>query len=142
MWSPVDHDEHLSIGRLMFAQDEVDQRIASWFVERGLTIQQIANLMGAHYDAVKSWVEAGLLPASREPLEQGAPWVVELRDLVAFLQTYSPLALQAKACGSSTRGLTARLQSLGVSPIASEEHGRGALVKVSDLLTALSTAAP
>ncbi len=126
----------------MFAQDEVDQRIASWFVERGLTLQQIAALMGAHYDAVKSWVEGGLLPASREPLEQGAPWVVELRHLVTFLQTYSPLAWHAKTCGSSTRGLTARLQTLGVVPIASEEQGRGTLVKVTDVLMALEANQP
>ncbi|WP_213959582.1 TniQ family protein [Variovorax sp. dw_954] len=135
--TPVDHDEHLSIGGLMFAQDEVDQRIASWFVERGLTLQQVSAMMGAHYDAVKSWVDMGFLPASREPMEQGAPWVVDVRDMVTFLQTYSPLAWQAKSCSSSTRGLTSRLESLGVTPIASEDVGRGQLVKLSDVFTAL-----
>jgi hypothetical protein len=140
--TPVDHDEHLSIGGLLFAQDEVDQRIASWFVERGLTVQQVSAMMGAHYDAVKSWVDMGLLPASREPLEQGAPWVIDLRDLVTFMQSYSPLAWQATACDSSTRGLTTRLQRLGVTPIASEDLGRGSLVKLSDVFSAIGAAAP
>ncbi|KQR60939.1 hypothetical protein ASF94_17240 [Acidovorax sp. Leaf160] len=135
--TPVDHDEHLSIGELMFAQDEVDQRIASWFVERGLTLQQVSAMMGAHYDAVKSWVDLGVLPASREPLEQGEPWVVDVRDLVEFLQTYAPLARQAKSCRSSSRGLMSRLESLGVTPVASEDGGRGQLVKLSDMFTAL-----
>jgi len=138
--TPVDHDEHLSIGGLMFAQDEVDQRIASWFVERGLTLQQVSAMMGAHYDAVKSWVDLGVLPANREPMEQGAPWVVDLRDLVTFLQNYSPLAWQAKFCNSSSRGLTSRLEGLGVTPIASEDVGRGQLVKLSDVFTALKAA--
>lgn len=134
--TPVDHDEHLSIGGLMFAQDEVDQRIASWFVERGLTLQQVSALLGAHSEAVKNWIDLGLLPASREPMEQGAPWVVDLRDLVTFLQTYSILAWQAKACGSSTRGLTSRLHGIGVEPIVSDD--RGALVKVCDVFSGLS----
>ena len=135
--TPVDHDEHLSIGGLMFAQDEVDQRIASWFVERGLTLQQIAVLTGAHYDAVKSWADMGLLKTSREPMEQGAPRVVDLRDFVQFLQTYSALAWQAKACKSSSRGLSSRLQNLGVNTIDSLDTGRGTLVRMSDVFSAL-----
>ena len=121
----------------MFAQDEVDQRIASWFVERGLTLQQIAVLTGAHYDAVKSWADMGLLKTSREPMEQGAPRVVDLRDFVQFLQTYSALAWQAKACKSSSRGLSSRLQNLGVNTIDSLDTGRGTLVRMSDVFSAL-----
>jgi len=135
---PVDHDEHLSIGGLLFAQDEVDQRIASWFVERGLTLQQISSLMGAHYDAVKAWVEQGFLPATKEPLEQGSPWVVDLRDFVEFLQSYAPLARQAKSCGSSSRGLTSRLQAYGVSAHLADAGARGAIVKLSDVFSAVA----
>ena len=134
---PVDHDDCLSIGGLMFAQDEVDQRIASWFVERGLTIQQVSALTGAHFDAVRGWVEAKLLPATREPLEQGAPWIIDLRDLVTFLQTYAPLARHAKTCSSSTRGLVTRLRNIGVTPLASEGAERGVLVKLADVFNAL-----
>ena len=134
--TPVDHDAHFTIGELMFAQDEVDQRIASWFVERGLTVQQVSALTGAHFDAVKNWVDMKLLPASREPLEQGAPWVIDLRDLISFLQTYSSLAWQAKVCQSSSRGLTSRLNALGVTPIEPED-GRGAIVKLGDLFSAV-----
>ena len=135
--TPVDHDEMLNIGELMFAQDEVDSRIASWFVERGLTVQQVSGLTGAHYDAVKGWVDLGLLVATREPMEQGAPWVIDLRDLITFLQTYVPLAHQAKACNSTTRGLTSRLASFGVMPIEPEGAGRGSLLKLTDLLKGL-----
>lgn len=138
---PIGHDEQLTVGGLMFSQAAVDKRIASWFVARGLTLQQVSELTGAHYDAVAAWVERGLLPATREPLEQGAPWVVSLREFTNFLQTYVPLARQADTCNSSTRGLTSRLESLGVKPIE-PDAGRGSLLRLTDLWDALKDADP
>lgn len=134
---PIGFEEGLSIGGLRFAVDEVDQRIASWYVDRGLTAQQVAALTGAHYDAVKGWIEEGLLPATREPLDQGAPWVVDLRELITFLQTYAALAWQAKSCKSSSRGLTSRLERAGISPVDAEHSGRGTLVRIGDLFASL-----
>lgn len=136
---PMDYEEGLGIGGLRFAQDEVDQRIASWYVERGLTAQQVAALTGAHYDAVKGWIDAGLLPATQEPMEQGAPWVVDIRDLITFLQTYAPLAWQARQCESSSRGLVSRLERAGFCPVVLKQSGRGALVRISDLLGSLTS---
>ena len=94
---PVGDDGRDGVGGLMFLQADIDARVASWFVARGLTVEQVSGLMSAHYDAVKGWVEAGLLPATREPLEHGAPWVIELESLVTFLLTYAPLATQASS---------------------------------------------
>lgn len=131
---PVGQDECLSIGELIFSQSEVDKHVASWFVARGLTLQQISELMDTHYDAVKNWVDEGLLLATKEPLEHGSPWVVHLRDFVDFLQTYAPLARQAKECNSTTRGLTSRLTDAGIRPLE-PEGGRGTLVKITDLMT-------
>lgn len=135
---PIGHDENMTIGSMAFSQDAVDKRIGSWFVARGLTVEQISSLTGAHYDAVKAWIDMGLLPATREPLEHGSPWVIDLRDFTSFLQTYTPLAWQAKTCGSSTRGLTDRLERLGV-PVIEPPNGRGSLVKLPDLWIALKT---
>ena len=129
---PVAHDESFTIGGMLFSQGAVDKRIASWFVARGLTVEQISGLTGAHYDAVKAWVDMGLLPATREVLEHGSPWIIDLRDFTTFLQTYSPLAFQAKSCDSTTRGLTARLAKIGVTTI-DPPGSRGALLKLTDL---------
>ena len=129
---PVGHDENFTIGKISFSQQDVDKRIASWFVARGLTLEQVSDLIGAHYDAVKAWVDLGLLPATRDPLEHGSPWVVEIRELTSFLQTYVPLACQAKACQSSTRGLTERLKRRDIEPIE-PPGGRGSLLKLSDV---------
>lgn len=107
---PIGIDEGYAVGSLMFSQAEVDQRIASWHVARGLTAQQVSELLDEHYDAVKAWITEGLLPATREPLEQGAPWVIDLHDLIKFMQTYSTLASQAKSISSTSRGINSRLQ--------------------------------
>lgn len=133
---PVGIDEGYALGSLMFSQHEVDLRIASWHVARGLTAQQVSELLDEHYDAVKAWITAGLLPATREPLEQGAPWVVNLHDLIKFMQTYATLASQAKATESTSRGINSRLQQFGVDPIE-PEGGRGALVKLADIFSAI-----
>lgn len=133
---PIGIEEGFAVGSLMFLQDEIDKRIASWHVARGLTAQQVSALLDEHYDAVKAWITSGLLPATREPLEQGAPWVVDLHDLIKFMQTYATLASQAKATGSTSRGLNSRLQQLSVTPIE-PEGGRGALVKLADLFSAI-----
>ena len=74
--------------------------------------------------------------ATREPLEQGAPWVIDLHDLVKFMQTYATLASQAKATGSTSRGINSRLQQIAVDPIQ-PDGGRGALVKLADLFSAI-----
>ena len=129
---PVGHDDALSIGSMSFSQKDVDKRIASWFVARGLTLEQVSDLSGAHYDAVKEWVEMGLLAATKEPLEHGSPWVINLRDFTNFLQTYLPLAKQANDSNSSTRGLVTRLKRIKVNAIETP-HGRGALVKLQDV---------
>jgi hypothetical protein len=137
--NPVGHDESLTVGSLTFSQRDVDKRIASWFVAKGLTMEQVSDLTGAHNDAVKDWIGMGLLPATREPTEQGSPFVVDLRDLTTFLQTYTPLAWQANTCRSSTRGMTDRLSRMGVRTIV-PPNGRGALLKMNDLWASLKTA--
>lgn len=80
----------------------------------------------------------GLLPATREPLEHGSARVIDLRDFTSFLQSYTALASQSKACESSTRGMTARLTRPGV-PIIEPTNGLGTLVKLSDLWSALKS---
>jgi len=133
---PVGDDGAAGLGGLLFPVEQVDARIASRLVSKGLTVQQISVLTSAHYDAVAAWVKTGLLPATQLVGEHGSPWVVELKDLVGFLLTYTPLASLAGATGSSSRGLVAKLETIGVSVIA-PAGPRGALVKVSDLIESL-----
>lgn len=100
--APIGDDGAPGLGGLLFPVEQVDARIASRLVSKGLTLQQISVLTSAHYDAVAAWVKAGLLPATQMVGEHGSPWVVELKDLDGFLLTYTPLASMAGAAGSSS----------------------------------------
>ena len=130
---PIGQDGSLTIGGLMFSEAEVERRICSKYVARCLTLEQVAFLTNAHYDAVKAWIDIGILPARKEPLALGKPWVIELHDLVTFLQTYIPLAFQARALKSRSRSLVSSLQRVGVTAIK-PDGGRGALLRIPDLL--------
>jgi hypothetical protein len=127
------HDESDGVSGLMFDRSTIEERIASQFVARALTLQQVNVLTGLHYDALKNWVESGLLKAERRMDAQGSPWVIQLQSLLAFLMEYTPLSVQAAAIGSTSRGLTSRLTRSGV-PLQGADAQRGALVRISDLI--------
>jgi|GEM_PF-4514661 len=130
---PAGHDGSGVVGGLLFTKGSVQTRIASFAVQVQLNVQQISELTGAHYDAVKSWIDSGLLPASRSTDLQGQPWLVELSDLVQFLLHFSPLASLAKQVNSSSRGLAAALARRGLQTAAGDQQ-RGAVVRLSDLV--------
>jgi hypothetical protein len=137
---PVGDDGTPGLGGLLFAAKQIDARVASRLIAKALTVQQISVLTSAHYDAVLGWVKAGLLPATQLVDQHGSPWVVELQDLVRFLMTYCPLAGQAAAAGSSSRGLTSTLEKAGVE-VLNPTGPRGALVKVSGLIRSIRSKA-
>lgn len=134
--TPVAHDGTEGIGGFCFQRQAIESKVSSAYVERGLTLEQIKQLTSCHYDAVKAWVELGLLKATQSQAEQGSPWVVELKDLVQFLMTYTPLSHHATINGSTSRGITSKLEGIGVFPLA-PASGRGATVRLSDIFVAL-----
>jgi hypothetical protein len=131
-------DGSSGIGGLAFSRADVAQRISSRSLAPvTLTLQQVADLTGAHYEAVKGWAECGLLRAQRPGGQTASPWNVELQALVEFLMTFTPLAHQASVLGSSTRGLCAKLAQRDLKPV-NPEAIRGTLLRVSEILLAAS----
>ncbi|MBO9514130.1 MAG: helix-turn-helix domain-containing protein, partial [Variovorax sp.] len=133
--APVGHDGTGSAGGVLLSKEDVQTRIASFSFAADLTMQQVSDLVGVHYDAVKVWVDSGLLPACRAPDRQGRPLVIELRDLVAFLLEFSPLSCLAAQMGSSSRGITDTLSRRQVS-VMGKEAKRGVLVRIRDMVHA------
>lgn len=134
---PVAHDGSSGIGGFLFLRNAVEAKTSSAYVERGLTLEQIKELTSCHYDAVKAWVDMGLLRATQSKSEKGSPWVVDLKDLVQFLMTYTPLSHHASLSDSTSRGITSKLERMGVAPLTSAS-GRGTLLRMPDLLGALT----
>jgi hypothetical protein len=125
------HDGTGVIGGILFSKHQVQERIASFSVGVHLNMQQISALTGAHYDAVKTWVDTGVLPAKRTT-HQANPNLVDLRDFVQFLLEYSPLASLAPQLGSSSRGLAELFTRRDVQLVGQGER-RGVLVRIRDL---------
>jgi hypothetical protein len=130
---PAGQDGTNQLGGLLFAHADIQARIASRSVAVTLTLQQVSDLTAAHYDAVKTWAEWGLLRARREHQQQGSPWLVDLADLIDFLSTHLPLAKLASQTRLSSRGIAARFASRGIETIG-EAGRRGTLVRVVDLI--------
>jgi hypothetical protein len=129
---PTGHDGSGLLGGLLFSRDEVQARIASFSVQVLLTAQQISHQTGAHYDAVKAWIDTGMLPATQSLSLQGRPWMVKLRHFVQFLLHFSPLASLAEQLRSSSRGLADDLARRGVCTTGAMK--RGAVVRIGDLV--------
>lgn len=134
--SPIGCDGSSGIGGIAFRHADVAQRISTRSLTTvALTLQQVADLTGAHYDAVKGWAESGLLRAQRPSGETASPWTVELEVLVEFLMTFTPLAHQASALRSSSRGLCARLARRNLVPV-NPAAIRGTLFRLSEIFVA------
>lgn len=133
---PVGADSRFSVGGLQYSNEQLSKRISNRFYSITLSLKQVSFLTGAKYDAVKGWINMGLLPAAKDRFDGRAPWVIELQALLTFLQTYAPLAFHAKACQTSSRGLSTSLAHLGVRTVEPQE-GIGTLLKISDLLTTI-----
>jgi len=133
--SPIGHDGTGLAGGALFSKVEVQARVASFSIAADLTVQQVSDLLGVHYDAVKVWVDAGLLRARRVPDRQGRPLVIELRDLVGFLLEFTPLSSLAAQMGSSSRGITDTLARKQV-PVMGLDATRGVLVRIRDMVRA------
>ncbi|WP_232532906.1 hypothetical protein [Ramlibacter pinisoli] len=121
------------VGGMLFDKTEVHKHIASFSVKLQLNVQQISELAGVHYDAVKTWVDSGLLSAVRAPSLQGRPHVIDLQDFVRFLLEFTPLSCLASRMDSSSRGIADELARRGV-PLLGEGGKRGTLVRILDLV--------
>ncbi|MDM0046802.1 TniQ family protein [Variovorax dokdonensis] len=134
---PIGWDGSAGIGGLAFDHAEVARHISSRALcGTTLTLQQVADLTDTHYDAVKGWVESGILVAQRPQGGVASPWVVDMEALVQFLMTFTPVAHHAKVLGSSSRGLLARLSEREVRAVNPNAE-RGPLLRLSDLVSTL-----
>ncbi len=124
------------IGGLLFLQTDVDERLHSTTDMSRLTLERVSDLTGAHYDAVKGWVSDGILVAMQDKHAPGSPWLVDLPELIKFLMAYTPLAALATSAKTTSRGLQAKLHAAEV-PVIQASTGRGLVVKIRDIVSAL-----
>jgi hypothetical protein len=127
-----------TLGSFRYKVSEVKRYFGRPVLEAGLSVNQLAKLTGWKWESVRFWIDEKLLK-SHEIMLRGQPCrVVMPEQLLAFCQTYVPLATLAHAADSRSSALLERLGDIplvGGKPLPGGAI-RGALVKLSDLAQA------
>ncbi|CAB3760483.1 hypothetical protein B7G54_34710 [Burkholderia puraquae] len=124
-----------TLGELSFLMADVSQYFGTPLLESGMSIQQLAKATGWKWESIQHWVDEGLL-ASVSIQRRGQPCHVVLpHQLLAFRQTYVPLADLARAMGTTSSALSRllpRVELVGAKRLP-DGAMRGALICIADL---------
>lgn len=124
-----------SLGEMSFLRSDVSQYFGTPLLEAGMSIQQLAKATGWKWESISHWVDEGLL-ASESTQRCGQPCRVVLPyQLLAFRQSYIPLADLARAMGTKSSALSRLL--LDVERVGAKQlpdgAKRGELIRIADL---------
>ena len=123
------------LGGMTFRRDDVSEYFGTPLLEAGMSLQQLSKFTGWKWESIAHWIGEGLLEAESIML-RGCPCRVVLpHQLLAFRQTYVPLADLARGMGTKSSALTkllAGIELVGAKQLPSGSM-RGGLVRIVDL---------
>jgi hypothetical protein len=124
-----------TLGEMSFRRSDVSQYFGAPLLEAGMSIQQLAKATGWKWESIAHWIDEGLL-ASELIERRGQPCRVVLpHQLVAFRQSYIPLADLARAMNKKASALSRSLPDIklvGTKQLPDGAH-RGGLIRIADL---------
>lgn len=123
------------LGQMSFLCSDVSRYFGTPLLESGMSIQQLAKSTGWKWESIAHWTKVGLLE-SQEIMLRGQPCrVVSPQQLLAFRQTYVPLADLAKAMGTKSSSLATTLAGVEIVGARLLPNGfkRGGLVRMADI---------
>lgn len=123
------------LGDMAFRRDDVATYFGTPLLEAGMSIQQLSKFTGWKWESISHWIDQGLLD-SQSIVLRGQPCRVVLpHQLLAFRQTYVPLADLARGMGTKSSALSRSLS--GIELVGAQQlpggNARGGLVRISDL---------
>lgn len=123
------------LGDMAFRRNDVASYFGTPLLEAGMSIQQLSRLTGWKWESISHWIDLGLLDSRSIVMRGQTCRVVLPHQLLAFRQTYVPLADLAHGMGTKSSALS-RLLS-GVELVGAQQlpsgNARGALVRIADL---------
>lgn len=124
-----------TLGELSFRMEDVSQYFGTPLLEAGMSIQQLSKATGWKWESISHWVDEGLLACESLQLRGQPCRVVLPHQLLAFRQTYIPLADLARAMDkkSSTLSLALRDVELVGAKRLPDGAMRGGLLRISDI---------
>lgn len=125
-----------TIGKMGFLRSEVAQYFGLPVLESGMSLSHLASVTGWKQENIRHWINEGLIQTEKVKL----PWrqrdVILPEQLLAFRQTYVPLADLAKALNTKASALARNLgdavEVIGALPLPNGLR-RGGLLRVADL---------
>ncbi|URF04309.1 TniQ family protein [Cupriavidus campinensis] len=123
------------LGDMAFLRADVASYFGTPLLEAGMSIQQLSKFTGWKWESISHWIAEGLLD-SHSIVLRGQPCRVVLpHQLLAFRQTYVPLADLARGMGTKSSALS-RLLS-GIELVGAQQlpsgAARGGLIRVAEL---------
>lgn len=129
-----------------FDQDELNQHLRQDIDLMELTITDLTRITHWKHEAIKSWVEAGLLPHRVENRAGKSQVWISVAHLISFLSTYIVAADAAERLDTRSVWLTKVLASKGVlakgAHATSEGSLRGLLLSTHALINVASGRQP
>lgn len=123
------------LGDMVFRRNDVASYFGTPLLEAGMSIQQLSKFTGWKWESIAHWIDHGLL-GSQSIVLRGQPCRVVLpHQLLAFRQTYVPLADLARGMGTKSSALSRSLTGIELVGAQQLPGGatRGGLVRMADL---------
>ena len=123
------------LGETRFLRSDLVKYFSTPVLERGMTVQQLAERTGWKWETIGHWIDTGLLGAQQIVLRGQPCRVVLPEDLFAFRRNYLPLADLANAMGTKSSYLAEQLAGIEIlgAKLGSSGARRGGLLRVADL---------
>lgn len=124
------------LGDIAFRQAEIGEFFGTPVLESGMSVQELSEATGWHWESIAHWIELGLLEAQSIRLRGQLCRVVLPDQLLKFRRGYVPLADLARSIGSKSSALAALLSGVeivGAKPQPDGKTSRGGLVRLSEL---------
>lgn len=124
-----------TLGEMSFLRSDVAQYFGTPMLEAGMSIQQLAKATGWKWESISHWMDEGLLASETIQLRGQRCRVVLPHQLLAFRQSYIPLADLARAMGKKASALSRSLPRIELVGAKQLPDGamRGGLIRIADL---------
>ncbi|NDP40904.1 MAG: hypothetical protein GZ093_19620 [Rhodoferax sp.] len=124
-----------TLGEMYFRMGDVSQHFGTPLLEAGMSIHQLSKATGWKWESISHWMEEGLLACESIQLRGQPCRVVLPHQLLAFRQSYIPLADLARAMNMKASALSLSLRGIELVGAKGLPDGalRGGLLRIADI---------
>lgn len=124
-----------TLGEIPFLRADVSRYFGTPMLEAGMSIHQLSKATGWKWESISHWMDEGLLACESVQLRGQPCRVVLPHQLLAFRQSYIPLADLARAMGTKASAMSQALPGIELVGAKRLPDGavRGGLLRIADI---------